>query len=132
MPTPERVAVRIRSSPRPRRSPRREDGRAPAAPRPGAGEAARPYALRMERVLPRSAAGMAGQPGAPRCWRHGRAMCIWMVVATSTAGLRWLQHLDPAARRAAPHPRARQCRKTVKILTVGRKGRDSLRRDYGG
>src|SRR5207302_9122569 len=95
-------------------------------------EAARPYAQRMERVLASLAAGMAGQPGAPPLLAGtGKDDVHLMVVATSDRGLaggfntsilrearRRIRELDNAGR-------------TVKILTIGRKGRDSLRRDYG-
>jgi len=95
-------------------------------------EAARPYAQRMERVLASLAAGMAGQPGAPPLLAGtGSDDVHLLVVATSDRGLaggfntsilrearRHIRELDNAG-------------KTVKILTIGRKGRDSLRRDYG-
>src|SRR5579862_2215504 len=94
-------------------------------------EAARPYAQRMERVLASLAAGMAGQPGAPPLLAGtGKDDAHLVVVATSDRGLaggfnasilrearRQIRELDNAG-------------KTVKVLTVGRKGRDSLRRDY--
>ena len=51
-------------------------------------EAARPYALRMERVLASLAALMAGQPGAPPLLAGtGRDDVHLMVVATSDRGL---------------------------------------------
>ncbi|MGC2414407.1 MAG: F0F1 ATP synthase subunit gamma [Stellaceae bacterium] len=95
-------------------------------------EAARPYAERMERVLASLAAGMAGQPGAPPLLAGtGKDDVHLLVVATSDRGLaggfntsilrearRQIRELDNAG-------------KTVKVLTIGRKGRDSLRRDYG-
>src|SRR5882724_765251 len=95
-------------------------------------ESARPYAQRMERVLASLAAGMAGQPGAPPLLGGtGRDDTHLIVVATSDRGLaggfntsilrearRRIRDLDDAG-------------KTVKVLTIGRKGRDSLRRDYG-
>ena len=95
-------------------------------------EAARPYAQRMERVLSSLAARMAGQPGAPPLLAGtGKDDVHLIVVATSDRGLaggfnssilrearRRIRELDNAGKR-------------VKILTIGRKGRDSLRRDYG-
>jgi F-type H+-transporting ATPase subunit gamma len=94
-------------------------------------EAARPYAQRLERVLASLAARMAGMPGAPPLLAGtGRDDVDLIVVATSDRGLaggfnasilrearRQIRSLDNAG-------------KTVKILTIGRKGRDSLRRDY--
>src|SRR5712672_1034688 len=80
-------------------------------------EAARPYAQRMERVL----ASLA----------TGRDDVHLMVVATSDRGLAGgfnTSILREARRRIRELDNAG---KTVKILTIGRKGRDSLRRDYG-
>ena len=95
-------------------------------------EAARPYAQRMERVLASLAAGTAGQPGAPPLLAGtGRDDVHLMVVATSDRGLAGgfnTSILREARRRIRELDNAG---KTVKILTIGRKGRDSLRRDYG-
>ena len=95
-------------------------------------EAARPYAERMERVVASLASRMAGMAGAPRLLAGtGKDDVHLLVVATSDRGLaggfnasilretrRRIRELDNAG-------------KTVKILTIGRKGRDGLRRDYG-
>ena len=95
-------------------------------------EAARPYAQRMERVLGSLAALMAGQPGAPPLLAGtGKDDVHLMVVATSDRGLAGgfnTSILREARRRIRDLDNAG---KTVKILTIGRKGRDSLRRDYG-
>jgi F-type H+-transporting ATPase subunit gamma len=94
-------------------------------------EAARPYALRMERVLASLAAVMAGQAGAPPLLAGtGRDDVHLMVVATSDRGLAGgfnATILREARRRIRDLDNAG---KTVKVLTIGRKGRDSLRRDY--
>ena len=94
-------------------------------------EAARPYALRMERVLASLAALMAGQPGAPPLLAGtGKDDVHLMVVATSDRGLAGgfnATILREARRRIRDLDNAG---KTVKVLTIGRKGRDSLRRDY--
>ena len=94
-------------------------------------EAARPYALRMERVLGSLAALMAGQAGAPPLLAGtGKDDVHLMVVATSDRGLAGgfnATILREARRRIRDLDNAG---KTVKILTIGRKGRDSLRRDY--
>jgi F-type H+-transporting ATPase subunit gamma len=95
-------------------------------------EAARPYAQRMERVLASLAGRMTGLPGAPPLLvGTGRHETHLLVVATSDRGLaggfnssilrearRRIRELVPAG-------------KTVLVLTIGRKGRDGLRRDYG-
>jgi F-type H+-transporting ATPase subunit gamma len=95
-------------------------------------EAARPYAERMERVLASLAGRMAGLPGAPPLLvGTGKEETHLLVVATSDRGLaggfnatilretrRQIRELLPAG-------------KTVIVLTIGRKGRDGLRRDYG-
>src|SRR6516225_7857276 len=95
-------------------------------------EAARPYAERMERVLASLADRMAGLPGAPPLLvGTGKEETHLIVVATSDRGLaggfnssilretrRRIRDLAPAG-------------KTVMVLTIGRKGRDGLHRDYG-
>jgi F-type H+-transporting ATPase subunit gamma len=95
-------------------------------------EAARPYAQRMERVLGSLSALMAGQPGAPPLLAGtGKDDVYLMVGATSDRGLAGgfnATILREARRRIRDLDNQG---KTVKILTIGRKGRDSLRRDYG-
>src|SRR5579863_8679158 len=95
-------------------------------------EAARPYATRMERVLASLAERMAGQPGAhPLLAGTGKDDVHLVVVATSDRGLAGgfnATILREARRRIREFDNAGR---TVKILTIGRKGRDSLRRDYG-
>ncbi len=95
-------------------------------------EAARPYAQRMERVLASLASRMAAMPGAPPLLAGtGKDDVHLVVVATSDRGLAGgfnATILREARRRIRDLDNSG---KTVKILTVGRKGRDSLRRDYG-
>src|SRR2546430_2089077 len=95
-------------------------------------EAARPYAQRMERVLASLAQRMAALPGAPPLLGGtGRDDTHLLVVATSDRGLAGgfnASILREARRRIRELDNAG---KTVKVLTIGRKGRDSLRRDYG-
>src|SRR5579885_1247600 len=95
-------------------------------------EAARPYAQRMQRVLASLAAGMIGQPGAPPLLAGtGKDDVQLLIVATSDRGLAGgfnSSILREARRRIRDLDNAG---KTVKVLTIGRKGRDSLRRDYG-
>jgi len=95
-------------------------------------ESARPYAQRMERVLASLAARMVGLPTAPPLLvGSGKNKTHLIVVATSDRGLaggfnssilrevrRQIRELEAAGQR-------------VMILTIGRKGRDGLRRDYG-
>jgi F-type H+-transporting ATPase subunit gamma len=95
-------------------------------------EAARPYAQRMERVIGSIAARMAGMPTAPPLLvGTGRDETHLIVVATSDRGLAGgfnASILREARRRIRELEAAG---KRVMILTVGRKGRDGLRRDYG-
>ena len=94
-------------------------------------EAARPYAERMERVLRSLASRMAGMPGAPPLLGGtGRDQMHLLVIATSDRGLAggFNATILREARRRIRQLEAEG--KTVKILTIGRKGRDGLRRDY--
>src|SRR5437016_3979244 len=94
-------------------------------------EAARPYAQRMERVLASLASRMATLPNAPPLLGGTRRDDTHLlVVATSDRGLAGgfnASILREARRRIRELDNAG---KTVKVLTIGRKGRDSLRRDY--
>jgi F-type H+-transporting ATPase subunit gamma len=95
-------------------------------------EAARPYALRMERMLASLAANLRGQANAPRLLAGtGKEQVHLLVVAGSDRGLAggFNATILREARRTT-----RQLQVTgseVKLLTIGRKPRDSLRRDYG-
>ncbi len=94
-------------------------------------EAARPYAERMERIMASLAAALAGEDGAPALLAGtGTDQVHLVVVATSDRGLcGGFNSLDRA--RARRLIRALQGEgKTVKILCVGRKGRDQLRREF--
>jgi F-type H+-transporting ATPase subunit gamma len=95
-------------------------------------EAARPYAQRMERVLASLAERMADFPGAPPLLvGTGREETHLIVVATSDRGLAGgfnASILREARRRIRS---LEQTGRSVTILTVGRKGRDGLRRDFG-
>jgi F-type H+-transporting ATPase subunit gamma len=94
-------------------------------------EAARPYAERMERVPASLSARMSGLSGGPKLLTGtGNDRTHLLVVATSDRGL--AGGFNATILREA----RRQIRtlmaagKEVKILTIGRKGRDGLRRDY--
>jgi F-type H+-transporting ATPase subunit gamma len=96
-----------------------------------AAEAARPYALRMDRMLRSLAGKMAAMPGAPPLLAGtGKDAVHLLVVATSDRGLAggFNGTILREARRRIRELQA--AGKTVKILTIGRKGRDSLRREY--
>jgi len=96
-----------------------------------AAEAARPYAERMERMLGSLAKSMQGLSTAPPLLA-GRAKSDThlLVVATSDRGLAGGFNAT-ILREARRQIRTLQAEgKTVKILTIGRKGRDSMRRDY--
>ena len=97
-------------------------------------EAARPYAQRMERVLASLAAGMAGPAPAPPPLLAGTGSDDVASARRRDLGprpRRRLQRLDPARDAAPRSANSTRPGKTVKILTIGRKGRDGLRRDYG-
>ena len=95
-------------------------------------EAARPYAQRMERVLASLAGRMAGLAGAPPLLvGSGHDQTHLIVVATSDRGLAGAFNAS-ILREARRRIRAlEQSGRTVTILTIGRRGRDGLRRDYG-
>lgn len=95
-------------------------------------EAARPYAERMQRVLSSLAASVAGREGAPPLLAgRGEERVHLFVVMTSDRGLcgAFNSSIVRGARRRIQETIA--AGKQVKILAVGRKARDQLRRDYG-
>ena len=94
-------------------------------------EAARPYALRMERMLGSLSANLRGMVNAPPLLAGtGKDAAHLLVVATSDRGLAGGFNAT-ILRGARRHIRELTAAgKTVKILTIGRKGRDALRRDY--
>ena len=94
-------------------------------------EAARPYALRMGRMLGSLAASMAAGAGAPKLLAGtGADKVHLLVVATSDRGLCGGFN-SSIVRLVRSDIRKLQAEgKTVKLLCVGRKGREQLRRDY--
>ncbi len=96
-----------------------------------AAEAARPYGVRMERMLASLAGSIPAGSGGPKLLAGtGKDKVHLLIVATSDRGLaggfnatilrdarRYIRELESQG-------------KTVKLLTIGRKGRDGLRRDY--
>ncbi len=96
-----------------------------------AAEAARPYADRMSAVLANLAAGVADQEGAPRLLAgNGSDKTHLLIVATAERGLcgGFNASIARMAREQAEALKAQG--KTVKILCVGRKGYDILKRNY--
>ncbi|PKQ08932.1 MAG: F0F1 ATP synthase subunit gamma [Alphaproteobacteria bacterium HGW-Alphaproteobacteria-12] len=97
-----------------------------------AAEAARPYAERMDRVLANLSAGMAGRSDAPALLAGtGSDQVHLVIVATADRGLcgGFNSSIARLARKNI-HKLIGEG-KTVKIVTVGRKGRDALKRDFG-
>jgi F-type H+-transporting ATPase subunit gamma len=93
-------------------------------------EAARPYAERMERMVNALSASVAGSPNAPRLLiGTGKDQVHLLIAVTADRGLAgaFNTNIGRATRLAARKLEA--AGKTVKILTVGRKGRDYLRRE---
>jgi F-type H+-transporting ATPase subunit gamma len=98
-----------------------------------AAETARPYAARMEQVLAGLAAAIPpGTGGSPLMVGTGRDDVHLLVVCTAERGLCGAFN-SSIARLAREHAnRLIGAGKTVKILCVGRKGFDLLRRTHGG
>ena len=97
-----------------------------------AAEAARPYAARMEAVVNGLASSVAGSGSAPRLLAGtGADKVHLLVVMTGERGLcgGFNSSIVKLARSRANDLLA--LGKTVKILTVGKKGRDQLKRDLG-
>jgi F-type H+-transporting ATPase subunit gamma len=95
-----------------------------------AAEAARPYAARLTAVVDGLAASVAGSESAPRLLAGtGSDRVHLLVVMTAERGLcgGFNSSIVKSARHAAQKLLAEG--KTVKILTVGKKGREQLRRD---
>jgi F-type H+-transporting ATPase subunit gamma len=93
-------------------------------------EAARPYATRMRRMLNSLAASVADTPNAPALMAGtGKDQTYLLVALTADRGLAgaFNSSIGRATRLRARTLEAQG--KTVKILAVGRKGRDYLRRE---
>ncbi|WP_324753500.1 F0F1 ATP synthase subunit gamma [Roseovarius sp. Pro17] len=97
-----------------------------------AAEAARPYTERFNAVMGRLAASVGKSEGAPRLLSGtGQDQTYLLIVMTSERGLcgGFNANIAKLAKQDASKLIAEG--KTVKIMTVGKKGRDSLRREYG-
>ena len=98
----------------------------------GAAESARPYAEKMSQVISSLASGAKNQPGAPALLAGtGKENVHLLIVATADRGLCGAFNTN-IVRLARQRIRDLQRDgKQAKIFTVGRKGRDQLRRQYG-
>ena len=96
-----------------------------------AAEAARPYAERMSAMLSRLSANVAGMPGAPRLLvGTGRDQVHLVTAMTADRGLAGAFNSGVGRQARTLVRRLLSEGKTVKILAVGRKGRDYLRREF--
>ncbi len=95
-------------------------------------ESARPYAERMNAVLGNLAQGSVGSENAPRLLRGSGADTVHLlIVATSERGLCGGFNSSIAKLTRAHIAKLKSAGKTIKIVTVGKKGRDQLKRDFG-
>ncbi len=93
-------------------------------------EAARPYAERMQRMLASLAQGMANSPTAPKLLAGtGREQTHLLILVSADRGLAGA--FNTSVYRLARNTTRRLLSegKTVKLVAVGRKGRDLLRRE---
>ena len=96
-----------------------------------AATAARPYAERMDEMLANLASRVQSKEGAsPLLVGTGRDQVHLLIVMTAERGLCGGFNSNIARRARQDIRRLVAAGKTVKILTVGRKGFDNLRRDY--
>lgn len=96
-----------------------------------AAEAGRPYATRMADVMRNLARGAADSDGAPRLLAGtGKDEVHLLIVATAERGLCGGFNSSIAKLARAHAQKLLAQGKKVKILTVGKKGREQLRRDY--
>ena len=95
-------------------------------------EQSRPYAERFMGVLSGLAASVGKSEGAPKLLRGtGKDQVHLLVVMTAERGLCGGFNSNIAKRARAHIAKLQESGKTVKILTVGKKGRDQLKRDFG-
>lgn len=96
-----------------------------------AAEAARPYAVRMERVIASLGAGLQGKDDAPLLMSGtGKDDTYLIVVATSDRGLCGAFNTNIVRGARTEINRLTAAGKTVKLLCVGRKAVQALRRDH--
>ncbi|RLK11322.1 F0F1 ATP synthase subunit gamma [Ruegeria conchae] len=95
-------------------------------------EASRPYAERFNAVMAGLAASVGGSDSAPKLLRGtGSDDVHLLVVMTAERGLCGGFNANIAKLARAKADELRGKGKTVKVLTVGKKGRDALKRDFG-
>jgi F-type H+-transporting ATPase subunit gamma len=95
-------------------------------------EASRPFAERMSGMLANLGASVAGMEGAPPLLAGtGRDQVHLIVVATADRGLCGGFNASIARGARLRIRELRESGKEVKILCIGRKGRDMLRREFG-
>ena len=96
-----------------------------------AAQAARPYAERMDSVLANLASKVTNKEGAsPLLVGNGKDQVHLLIVMTAERGLCGGFNSNIAKLARADANRLLAKGKTVKIMTVGRKGADNLRRDF--
>lgn len=97
-----------------------------------AAESARPYSERMLAVMSSLAASVEGTPSAPRLLAGtGSDQTHLLIVMTAERGLCGGFNVNIAKKAKAHAAKLKAEGKTVKVLTVGKKGRDALRREMG-
>ncbi|MGR3453268.1 F0F1 ATP synthase subunit gamma [Pseudooceanicola sp.] len=97
-----------------------------------AAEAARPYAERFNAVMAQLAGSVGGSDSAPKLLAGtGKDDVHLLVVMTAERGLCGGFNSSIVKLAKTRIEKLRAAGKTVKILTVGKKGREQLRRDYG-
>ncbi len=95
-------------------------------------EASRPYALRMQKVLQSLNSGVKdNQSISPLMIGTGKSETYLLIVATSERGLcgAFNSSIVRAVRREIDS--LKSANKSVKLLCIGKKGRDMLKREYG-
>jgi F-type H+-transporting ATPase subunit gamma len=96
-----------------------------------AAEAARPYAEKMSAVISNLASSAKDQPGAPALLAgSGSDRVHLLIVATADRGLCGAFNTNIVRLARQRIASLKREGKTVKLLTVGRKGRDQLRRQF--
>jgi F-type H+-transporting ATPase subunit gamma len=96
-----------------------------------AATAARPYAERMDKILANLGGRAIRETASPLLVGNGKDQIQLLVVMTAERGLCGGFNSNIAKLARADANRLLVMGKTVKILTVGRKGADNLRRDLG-
>ena len=93
--------------------------------------AARPYTERMDRMVASVGRAIAGSPGAPKLLAGtGSDKVHLLIVATADRGLCGGFNSTIVRQARVLIRKLESEGKTVKVMTIGRKGRDQLRRDY--